>query len=219
MSYVNSPACELVETNCCCCGRPLVDAVSVETGVGPDCRAKYGYGEAQAEPDFSAARSVSAYWHHVNPASAERDAFASLSEAIEAGDARRAANILTHYAAQVQGTARALGAARVIALLGFRNLASKIANNAGAIRTWYDVHGELGETIAVRAPYCAEFATALKAAGAWRRFDKNGSDSVSESKKTWHVRACDRSKLWAALCKAYPGSAVAGPNGIATTPA
>ena len=36
--YVNSPATKMLATNCLVCGRPLVDAVSVQTGVGPECR-------------------------------------------------------------------------------------------------------------------------------------------------------------------------------------
>lgn len=33
----------LFATHCLCCGRPLVDAISVETGVGPVCRQRYEY--------------------------------------------------------------------------------------------------------------------------------------------------------------------------------
>jgi hypothetical protein len=36
-------------TNCCACGKPLVDAKSVETGMGPVCRKKYGYGVEVSE--------------------------------------------------------------------------------------------------------------------------------------------------------------------------
>lgn len=42
MSYENAPATTLLATNCACCGRALVDAKSVEAGIGPDCREKYG---------------------------------------------------------------------------------------------------------------------------------------------------------------------------------
>lgn len=38
MSYENSIQCRLLATHCCCCGRPLVDAISVEMGIGPECR-------------------------------------------------------------------------------------------------------------------------------------------------------------------------------------
>lgn len=40
--YENAPATKLVATDCAACGRPLVDAPSVESGMGPHCRRKYG---------------------------------------------------------------------------------------------------------------------------------------------------------------------------------
>ena len=49
MSYENAPATKMLATHCCACGRPLVDAASVEAGMGPDCREKYGY-NIDAEP-------------------------------------------------------------------------------------------------------------------------------------------------------------------------
>lgn len=54
MSYESAPATKLIATRCAACGRPLVDAKSVETGMGPDCRKKHGYNvevseEARAE--------------------------------------------------------------------------------------------------------------------------------------------------------------------------
>jgi len=42
MSYEAAPATALVATHCCLCGRPLVDAESVERGIGPVCADKYG---------------------------------------------------------------------------------------------------------------------------------------------------------------------------------
>lgn len=42
MNHENAPATKLLATACACCGRALVDAVSVETGIGPDCREKFG---------------------------------------------------------------------------------------------------------------------------------------------------------------------------------
>jgi len=38
MGYEQSIQCKLLATNCVCCGRPLVDAQSVELGIGPECR-------------------------------------------------------------------------------------------------------------------------------------------------------------------------------------
>lgn len=41
--YENAPATKMLATQCCVCARPLVDAKSVELGIGPDCRKKYGF--------------------------------------------------------------------------------------------------------------------------------------------------------------------------------
>lgn len=51
MSYENAPATKMLATNCCCCGRPLVDSMSVEMGIGPECRngATGGITEIQRE--------------------------------------------------------------------------------------------------------------------------------------------------------------------------
>jgi Family of unknown function (DUF6011) len=49
MSYENAPATKMLATHCAACGRPLVDAVSIETGLGPICRDKYGYNTEVAE--------------------------------------------------------------------------------------------------------------------------------------------------------------------------
>lgn len=37
-NYEQSSACILLATHCCVCGRPLVDAISVSLGIGPECR-------------------------------------------------------------------------------------------------------------------------------------------------------------------------------------
>jgi len=42
-TYENAPATKMLATYCACCSRPLVDAISVETGIGPECRKKHGY--------------------------------------------------------------------------------------------------------------------------------------------------------------------------------
>lgn len=38
MSYENSIQCRLLATHCCVCGKRLVDSISVQLGIGPDCR-------------------------------------------------------------------------------------------------------------------------------------------------------------------------------------
>ena len=46
MSYENAPATHMLATNCALCGRPLLDAVSVEIGIGPVCRKNAAYAKA-----------------------------------------------------------------------------------------------------------------------------------------------------------------------------
>jgi len=42
--YENAPATKMLATNCVICGRPLCDAISVQLGVGPECRKEYDGG-------------------------------------------------------------------------------------------------------------------------------------------------------------------------------
>lgn len=46
MSYENAPATKMLATHCAICNRPLLDAMSVEIGMGPECRKKNGYKSA-----------------------------------------------------------------------------------------------------------------------------------------------------------------------------
>jgi hypothetical protein len=49
MGYESAPATEMVATSCAVCARPLCDAVSVEMGIGPECRKKHGFLEPVSE--------------------------------------------------------------------------------------------------------------------------------------------------------------------------
>ena len=52
MSYQDSRACKMLATQCVICGRPLVDAISVERGIGPECYDKCRNGDnAGISPD------------------------------------------------------------------------------------------------------------------------------------------------------------------------
>lgn len=61
--YENAPATKLLATHCICCNRPLLDATSVELGIGPDCRKKY-MGKAQGHDD-AARREANALVHRL----------------------------------------------------------------------------------------------------------------------------------------------------------
>lgn len=49
-SYESAPATALVATHCCICGRALVEAESIASGIGPVCAEKTGFGRLGLEP-------------------------------------------------------------------------------------------------------------------------------------------------------------------------
>lgn len=51
MGYEDAKATVLLATTCICCGRPLVDAVSVTYGIGPECRKKHGFNQKCSDED------------------------------------------------------------------------------------------------------------------------------------------------------------------------
>lgn len=48
-NYESAPATKLLATRCVACGRALVDANSVEAGMGPECRERHGYNQEADE--------------------------------------------------------------------------------------------------------------------------------------------------------------------------
>lgn len=53
-SYEEAPATALVATHCCVCGRPLLEAESLASGIGPICAEKTGYGREGLGPELRA---------------------------------------------------------------------------------------------------------------------------------------------------------------------
>jgi hypothetical protein len=49
MSYLSAPATKMLAVRCAVCCRALLDATSVEIGMGPDCRAQYLTGAVSDE--------------------------------------------------------------------------------------------------------------------------------------------------------------------------
>jgi hypothetical protein len=155
MSYESAPATQMLATHCAVCARPLLDAKSVELGIGPDCRRKHGFSTAEVEPNWSeVADALRGY------------AVAQLPQDAEVADAlwrlggietRRVANALVHRIALAQSAwqrgeddAQALVAAsvRAIRALGFVKLASICETRLRTV----EMHVEDG-ALAVIAPY------------------------------------------------------------------
>lgn len=58
MSYETAPATTMLASNCAICGRPLLDAVSVNAAIGPECRKKHGYTSEVTEENRAAANAL-----------------------------------------------------------------------------------------------------------------------------------------------------------------
>ena len=58
MSYENAPQTHMLATHCCICSKELCDSASVEAGMGPHCRKKYGYTAAVTEANRKAANKL-----------------------------------------------------------------------------------------------------------------------------------------------------------------
>jgi uncharacterized protein DUF6011 len=189
-SYENAPATQLLSTSCACCGRPLLDAVSVEAGVGPDCREKYGYGQAEGAPDW--ARAARLLGELGEP-------LASVWEL----DAHKAANVLVRAIAGSTGdqARRAAGVAAVDAL-GFGKLAAKLLTRAGGIL----VEDAGAGLLRVKAPFSEQFNEAIRRVPGARWI---------KAEKVRTVPADSRVELWAAFKIAFPaGTLISGPKGL-----
>jgi len=58
MGYESLKSTQLLASHCAVCARPLRDAVSVELGIGPDCRRKHGYDSAITEENRAEANRL-----------------------------------------------------------------------------------------------------------------------------------------------------------------
>ena len=187
--YTHSPACALVASHCACCGQPLVDAVSVETGIGPWCRKNHGYKAADVRAD----------WDGVDAALEGTDALEVVRT--EKIHHRLTANYLVYRIACEPFTRDAQRYVAALYRVGFVALARRIAKRVEGVVV--DVEG--GELV-VTAPKSARLGDALYRAGVRSTWDRDA--------KVRRVAATDRSALWRVLRAALPaGTVVVGPNG------
>ncbi|HYM54564.1 MAG TPA: DUF6011 domain-containing protein [Solirubrobacteraceae bacterium] len=75
--YEDAPATKMLATHCAVCRRPLLDALSVEVGIGPVCRRDHGYDEevaALGDDARQAANLIVAHVAHAGVDDLARDA-------------------------------------------------------------------------------------------------------------------------------------------------
>jgi len=213
--WTTAPSTKMLAARCICCSHILRDAVSAETGVGPDCRKMHGY-ESAATPanwiDAVAlmfeALTLNDAWHPAVAAFLRGQAgLTSTGGAPDSPEqrARTAANALIHHAAANQG---AVGLERIVAAigaLGFSQIARRIvANLNGVTVTEVEVDGKTLYNI--EAPYNEAFTAALRRIPG-RYFDRDA--------KANRAPVSARREVFAAILASHPaGTLVAGPRGV-----
>lgn len=193
MSYADSPSAKLVATNCACCARPLVNAPSVESGMGEHCRKKHGY----AAPDVSEAD-----WFAVERALAPHLAALALPEDWRTSS-RRAANLLVHRIAVEQDGELAVACANAVRALGYHTLAGRVAERMARVHVW-----EEGTDLLIQAPKSDEL----------RRLPRRRWDPSVRATRVPLVGTLARGVVFEVLKLAYPGQLVSGPKGLFVLP-
>lgn len=203
--YEQAPATQMLATQCAACARPLLDAESVEAGMGPDCRRKHGF--LGRDDD----RDAIPCWASVATALGQADADelrarAEASAGPMRGIAHAAANVLVHRIARAQTGPDVARWTIALAQLGYRRLAQKIGARLHAVRVDHDA---ATDTFVVRAPFSEAFNAAL------RRVPGVRWDAVAKVRR---VPRAARVALWAAIDEAFPnGTLVLGAVGGALT--
>lgn len=188
--YEDAPGTKLLAVSCAVCAHPLLDAVSVEAGIGPDCRAKYGYAEAQGDPDFEALAVLCAQGELVEFAEEFRERARAERERptwqSRPPVPRRFANVLVHRIAAAQTGPNVGAYVTALAAFGFTKLARRIAERLGAVEVTRE-----GEDLLVRTTRRLDdedfdaFAKATRAVGRWDRERKVRVVPVSAKRALW----------------------------------
>lgn len=198
LSYEN--ATKLLATHCAICARPLLDAISVELGIGPDCRKKYmgkAIGATEAarieanQLVYKLALQISVNQHGIVP-----------TEALQAGYAIGGRKAIGEMLMADTEGASMLARIRE---LGFEKLADKLVS-AHILVTITAV----GTSLSVAAPYNED------ATGAWRAIPGR---KWNPNTKTNDIPATQGQALYALLRRYYAGKAAIGPKGPFMIPA
>lgn len=160
-NYENLPATKLLASHCAVCGRPLLDAKSVELGMGETCRKRHGFEQAtdeKAREEVNAKVYAIALWRSTRGQQLEmgKPKPPTLTEVIEA-------------------VAR-------IKQLGFTKLASILEQRLSTVSIEY-----VGGIFLVYAPYSPHFIEAVRPFGRWDEKAKAWTFTTDVKSKVYTV--------------------------------
>lgn len=146
-TYENAPTTKLLATACACCAKPLVDAKSVETGVGPECRKKHGFDKPDVLVDLAAACEIAA----ALPTEVASEVMTG------AATTREIANRIVYRIAAEQEGKTVPALTSTLHALGFAKLAARIAKRITAISVEI-----AGSEVILTSPFSPEFIAASR---------------------------------------------------------
>jgi len=126
--YMRAKATRILATHCCICCRELVDAKSVEVGIGPVCRKRYGDPDIETTDDMLR-QALGALVVSKLPDKVVDECMRHK------GDARKVCNILVYHAsANYDDKEFVLSVSPVVRLLGYTKLADKLENTRSTVK-------------------------------------------------------------------------------------
>lgn len=209
MSHEMSPVAQVMPVRCIACGRILVDATSVEIGVGPECRENLGIPEGLHIGPMQADAVRLALQGLGDRAMAER-----LEEAMAYGG-RKAANALTYHLARLMQDGVAVPDAHamshILALLGYPAFAERVqerlatyearaqkrAPKAKKPRVFIEAGAD--NTLTLVTPYDEAFVAAIRALSGrkWHAATKAWSIPVAHKPAVWTLLQAHFAGVWA----------------------
>lgn len=191
MSYENAPATKMLATHCCACNRPLVDAKSVEYGIGPECRKRHGHGVQTAGASWGAVTALIGRLQDIQVDSA--------IPAILDENAHKLCNVLTHAAATATNKQDLRTLAEAIYASGYRNLALTISkrrlrDRQLVVKVWVEETAH-GERVVLQAPWKKDAIDDYKRIGG--RFDPES--------RTWSFATTEKARLWDTIRSHFAG--------------
>lgn len=199
MSYLTDPNTRRLATTCCICRRSLRDATSVEIGIGPVCRQKYGFAEVYDNLSGTKKKNVNKLIHEAGVACEAND----VSEVLRLADK--------------------------IEKRGFGVVASKVRAHYVRIRIkraeveefgWEPGRGEFSlgrqhKVLQVWTPYSPEFNDCRRSE---RLRGRPCKVKTEYGKFHWEFKADAGIDLMRVLVQTFPGHAMATDKGVATIP-
>jgi hypothetical protein len=198
--YSNSAAFQMNPTHCSCCHQPLVDATSIEHGMGPICRKNY-YQDAPPL-DKEDIEPLLAKVNKLSPSLASfKFRLQTLIQCLESRDAANLVNkALAVWRRDDKRTEDVILLLDILHAMGYVKMAARISELKAKI------HIKVSEGfVAFDTPYNPSYVADIKKVSG-RKWDKD--------QKVWQVPVAKKRAAWEVLQNHFPSQLASGPRGL-----